>query len=379
MKKLLELGTLAARLPGVDDQPARARHRTGLVTDIVNVFFLVGLLALCRGSLAIAEPVQQITLGNGAVSLQVTPDIGGRVLGVSLTDRQNLLRVGTEELARGVPEVKADDRAYSYFGHIVWNGPQSDWWKFQTVNPQRRAQKAQWPPDPFNVLARNEIVAHTAESLVLQSPPSALTGLAMRKVFRLPAKHKNSVELMVDAQNAQPEGSVAWDLWFNTRVSAASKVLVPVGSEQQVRVQQPFYPKQQDPIAYTVAEGTLVLNQLAATAPSRKRVGKLFITPDAPWMASFSQGQVLLIQYPSVPPADIHPEHSLVELYMDFDGDDFAAGLIEMEVHSAYRELAPGTTLTSRERWTVLPYTGQMTSAAMRAFVDAALQTLPAL
>lgn len=332
------------------------------------IYLLILLSGVCQ-----AAPIRQVTLTNDRLQLVISPDIGGRVLHASLNNAANLLRVDSGLLAQGLPEVRADGSNVGYLGHIVWVGPQSSWWLQQRLNPGRRAARAAWPPDPYTVLAASQIVEQNPNTLVLALAESPVTGLSMTKTFRL-SEVGNRVQLDVQANNRRGE-SVAWDLWFNTRVPADSTVLVPVTEASDVRGHNPFQPGVQEPVAYRLEQGVLALEQRPASSAEKQRAGKLFITPSANWLASFADDQVLIIRFDHVAAEKIHPEHALVELYMDYRGEDYAAGLIELEVHSAYHRVPAGGTLAAGETWTILPYSGADTLAARIRFIERSLGT----
>jgi hypothetical protein len=61
---------------------------------------------------------------------------------------------------------------------------------------------------------------------------------------------------------------------------------------------------------------------------------------------------LFIIEFDLQPRWAIHPDHGQVELYLDSNPD---SGLLELEVHSPYRTLAPGDRLAARERWRAWP------------------------
>lgn len=332
----------------------------------------LGVLLWVSAGIAHAE-VDIHSLRNNTLLMELTPDIGGRVLSFQLIGQENFLRVNQQAVQQKPPELSAETNNVSYFGHEMWVGPQSAWWTRQTLNPQRLATKAVWPPDPYLFLAPNQVLEKSPQQLVLQSPPSPVTGVQLSKTYRL-LKEQHSVELAVEAKNIRAE-NIAWDLWFNTRVHPDTQVYVPVAKVEDVRVDN-FINHRSGPVSYSLTDGMLALDLLAPPAGKMSRHGKIFIQPSAGWMAGFRAGQVFIISFPLLPLAEIHPEQGQIELYHDYRPESPADGILEMELHAAYRTLAPGETMSASERWTLLPYSGADTHAARQDFLRKQLREL---
>jgi len=298
-------------------------------------------------------------LDNGTISASVTEAIGGRLLSFSLVGKPNFLLV--KETA-GDPQapVDATTNNVGYLGHEVWIGPQSQWWQHQSVNPGRAAAKAPWPPDPWLSLARYRLLSRSDRHVELDSPASPVNGIALRKRYALVDGQPNTLELKADATNRR-DTSVAWDLWFNTRVRPDTMVYVPVAAKEDVRIEPAAA------LPYTLEGGILSLDLPQRGQGARK--GKLFAQPSAGWMAGFHGGQAFIVQFAHQPRAAIHPEQGQVELYLDADPALPDKGLLEMEVHAPYLRLAPNAGMSAGERWTILPYDGPATRAAHVAFL----------
>lgn len=311
--------------------------------------------------------VHTFQLTNDVIQADITPDIGGRVLSFSLVNKPNFLKVGDAVATNPNPRVSSKSDAIAYLGHEMWVGPQSQWWSQQTVNKSRAAEKAEWPPDPYLALAKNKMIEKSSKKIVLESPESPVSGLIMTKSFSLVSSNKNSIELNTTAKNIRKK-SVSWDVWFNTRVSAATQVYVPVASEKDVRIKM-FEDTVQDAFVPSIEEKILSLD-LAATG-SKKNAGKVKLTiqPTAGWLAGFQNEQVFIIQFSYQPLLAIHPEQGQVELYYDYLPHKLQDGVIEMEVHTPYQKLVPGEQMSGKELWTILPYFGAPTRDAQVAFL----------
>lgn len=332
------------------------------VRPVAVSLFALSLASLCW--VAQAAEVERIRLASAGAVLEVTPALGGRVLHFGAAGRPNLIKVGEAVQAQPVPEVSAAADDIAYFGHDVWLGPQSGWWSDQSANPARRDARASWPPDPYLSFATTRVVERREDRLVLEGIDSPVTGVRLRKSFAFDPADPATVEIAASARNIR-ERPLSRDLWFNTRVSAATRVYVPVASAQDVRMQSDagLAPPQ-----WQVRNGMFEL--IGSPLPTGKPVrrGKLLLQPSAGWMAGFAREQVFIIRFAHQPRERIHPEQGQVELYLDH-GDDVAAGLLEMEVHAPLRTLAPGETMQATERWTVLRYDGEDSDAARIAFL----------
>jgi len=280
-------------------------------------------------------------LQNEHLRFEFTPELGGRGLWFSATGQTNLLRVGEAVRESPLPILSPVGENYPYLGHIVWIGPQADWWRQQNLNVERREAGAQWPPDPWTALVPNELVSLGSDSAVLAAPPSPVTGLRLEKRFHLAG---TALELEVEALNTRAE-PVSWDIWFNTRVGPDAQVLVPVqGPETNVRMETFEGTVSADP--HGLESGYF------SFAAGDDVKAKAFIQPSAGWLAAFSAGQLFVIEFDLQPRDAIHPDQGQVELYLDSNPD---SGLLELEVHSPYRTLASGDRMQARERWRAWP------------------------
>ena len=311
--------------------------------------------------------IEMHRLGSPALELQVTPDIGGRIVSLALRGRDNILLVGEEVITEPEPYVAPDADNVGYLAQEIWVGPQSHWWTQQQVNPERAASKATWPPDPYLILARNQLVESSPTQVTLRSPASPVSGLVLTKRYSLVADNPNQVQLEVEAQNFR-DTQVAWDIWFNTRVSPEMQVYVPLADAADVRL-EPFGDKRFDDPVYQLQDGLLRLAPVAPGPDKIGRGGKLFIQPQQGWLAAFNGDQVFIIHFPLQPKAAIHPEQGQVELYLFTHQGLPKQGLLELEVHAPYRQLAPGQRMSAGQRWTLLPYPGDASAQAQRDFL----------
>ncbi|GGY68232.1 hypothetical protein GCM10011613_10550 [Cellvibrio zantedeschiae] len=329
---------------------------------------ILALTSSLSAATAMAQ-VQKISMGNGTIAAEITPDIGGRLLSFSLKDQPNFLLLADLASLNTRPQVSPSSDNIGYFGHEIWVGPQSEWWVHQKVNPERAAKKAVWPPDPYLILAQNTVLEQSQEKVILKSPESGVSGVQIIKAYALMPERKNSLKLQVRATNIRKE-NIAWDIWFNTRVPANAQVYVPVANAADVQ-QKNLEDATNAALVYTVSDGILSLDMIPPPAGKTARKGKLMIQPSSGWMASFYDKQVFIIQFPLQPKAAIHPEQGQVELYNDFNPAKLQEGLLEMEVHAPYKTLAPKEYMIGEETWTILEYKGAPTRNAHLAFLRA--------
>ncbi|WP_250459315.1 DUF4380 domain-containing protein [Microbulbifer litoralis] len=301
--------------------------------------------------MADAQQIEAHTLENDKLSYRFTPQIGGRGLGFSTAGGENLLKVGAAVREVPAPQATAEAGFVPYFGHIVWPGPQGDWWKQQTLNAGRREAAAVWPPDPFTVLAASKLIKLTETEAEMVSPVSPVTGLQLTKRYRLDG---DTLQHQVQAVNRRDE-PVRWDIWFNTRVSPDARLYVPVRDfDGDLRLEK--FPEMS-----AVAQADKNKRQLGLFdfARGENVKAKAFIEPAAGWIAAFDRGQLFLIEFEQQPRESIHPEQGQVEVYLEQDPDKPGSGVMELEVHAPYRELAPGESMAAEENWRALAYTGE--------------------
>ncbi|MBB5863541.1 hypothetical protein GGR61_001151 [Xanthomonas arboricola] len=72
--------------------------------------------------------------------------------------------------------------------------------------------------------------------------------------------------------------------------------------------------------------------------------------------------------------AAIHPEQG--QVYLDAPAQHPEQGLLEMEVHAPYRQLAPGAQMRAQEQWTLLQYSGADEPQAQQQFLCSKAQEL---
>ena len=324
-------------------------------------FFMFVPLALS----AQAE-VERIILDNGTVAVEITPDIGGRLLSAKLPGQPNFLKTGEAVITDPDPVVSPEANNIAYFGHEIWVGPQSHWWTQQRLNDQRRAAKAVWPPDPYLILAKNKLVEKSPQRVILQSPNSPVSGVVVKKTYSLTDGAPNQIKLDVEAMNIR-DTEVAWDIWYNTRVPYTTSIYVPVTDMKDIRIEH-FSDATFDGLEHRFNNGIFSLEN-SSSIHKQGRKGKVFIQPAQGWMAAFRDKQLLIIQFALQPLNAIHPEQGQVELYQEFLNKKPHDGILELEFHAPYKTLSPGAAMSASETWTLLPYDGTANYESHLAFL----------
>ncbi|MGL1958465.1 MAG: DUF4380 domain-containing protein [Colwellia sp.] len=324
---------------------------------LLNIAIL--LMAMFNYAGANTNKFPTLTLENNVLVLQLTPKIGGRIHHLSLKKNANFIKTGKPFKQGILPEISAVADNIGYLGHTVWVGPQSQWWQQQQVNLARRAENAQWPPDPFTIFATNTVIKQNNNHIKLQGVNSPITGLRLDKEISLNPINTNKIDLKTTATNIT-NAKVAWDLWFNTRVHGNTYIIAPVKNANAVKVVS----FEQDNVGainvnFIKKEDNNYLVEFDVNNLSRDKLsnqGKLFIQPNQGWLAGFNQGQLFIIKFPWQPKENIHPEHGQIEIYANYQPQKLDQSLIEMEFHGPYKSLQPTQSMSVNANWYLFPY-----------------------
>jgi len=333
----------------------------------VRKSLLAALLGAASLAAVAAEPPVplRMRLQGPALQMDVSPRLGGRILHLSLPGAPNLLLEGPAVQSEPDPQVRADGDNIPYLGHEVWVGPQSEWWTHQVLNPARRKAGAIWPPDPWLAHAPAKVLEQGDARLVVEGAASPVSGVQLTQSFNLA---HDRAELVVDMRNIRKE-PVARDIWFNSRVPPQTRVYVPVAADGSgVRVRSDT-DGGYDALVSRSDDGLFSLELLPPGEGLLGRRGKVFIQPQAGWIAGFNAGQAFVIHFEKQPLERIHPEQGQVELYLDWRPDPAYPSLMELEVHAPYVALEPGQSTSARQWWIVRRYDGPDRRDAQVAFL----------
>lgn len=333
--------------------------------------FTTGFIGLLMLLPAVTQAqLREEVLKNKYIELRLTPDAGGRVLSVALHQHPNFLKTGDAVQKKPLESVNENTPFIPYFGHEVWFGPQKAWWADQTLLPKRKKQLFAWPPDPFSSLSANQLITKTDKKIVLKSPASPINGLQIEKTFELVADNPYQIDLWVNAKNTRSK-PVAWDIWFNTRTFSTTRIYAPVN--EKVDVGRLDWDAS---VPYIIQDRLLSLQLVPVESDKKQIKGKVFFQPSEGWFAAFNQRQLLIVQFPYLSIEKIHPDQGQLEFYLEYDPANEGAGILEMEVHSAYKKLEHGEEMQARERWTLIEYSGDGSVEAQRKFLMRQLKSL---
>ena len=209
-----------------------------------------------------------------------------------------------------------------------------------------------------------KIIDQSTESIKLIGPESKYSGIQLTKSYS--ANSDNSVDLNTERLNIR-ETIVNWDLWFNTRMDGFSKVYVPVGNEDEVRMEYrngAF----QEPMPHRIDNGYFYFNPENPSEGMNEKVAKSFIYPSRNRIYAFTKNELFIIEFEMYNKELTHTEHSIIEIYNSVKKN--GESLLELEYHSPYKELKPGDKLVSREKWHVVEYDGDMEISSHIAAIE---------
>ncbi|MCX7934938.1 MAG: DUF4380 domain-containing protein, partial [Planctomycetota bacterium] len=247
----------------------------------------------------------------------------------------------------------------------MWVGPQAEWYNRQTLVPNKKG--AVWPPDPFLEYGRFTVTEQSDRRAVLQGPESPISGIAFAKTIEIAPN--GEVRLTTAARNVRQE-PLSWDLWSNTRVSPLLRLYVPIRGKIRIEMESGNDLDNQ-PFAYSLENGFFIVDNQRQTvaAPFKRRIGKAFLEVRCGYLAAFSASLCLIKRFPLVPAAQLHRDHANVEIYYALEAGKEAEGLMELENHGPYLEIAPGGTIAMQETFMLLDYKGEDTIAGQIAFL----------
>ena len=292
-----------------------------------------------------------IYIRNKDICVGISADIGGSIFYLSKHTSGNLLHTN-EALwdSKNKPEVTPHADFVPYNGHTIWLGPQSEWWNQQTANPERKKEKAVWPPDPFITYGTYTVENKTESSICLVSPESPVSGVQIRK--EIAVNPDGSVFQSIHVTNISNEER-AWDIWFNTRVHGYARAYVPA-KQENIRTEH-VQSQTSTEMPLHVKDNFFYYSPQDPPNTHTERSSKTFIHPETPDIYAFLQEHCLHIQFEKHSQTDIHPEHALVEIYNRTEKET-ENSLLELEYHAPYKRLSPGETMSAWQVWNILEH-----------------------
>lgn len=309
-----------------------------------------------------------IILSNDKIEVGILPEVGGRIVLLRKPGLKNVLKSDKRlwlNPARHKPQISAFSDFKAFNGHIVWVGPQSEWWLHQDINIIRRDTKADWPPDPYLIYGKNEIIKKNDTYLKMIGPASPVSGVRLLKEISIDSSGR--ITFKATAENIRDE-NVSCDLWMLTRLDGFAQAYVPI-AENGILELVKDETNTTEATPYKIQRKYFTYAPSLPVKPKTEQIQEAHLSPSAGFMAGFSEQQMLLIRFEKLDQELVHPKHGLVELYsyVNDTGDD---SLLELEVHGVYRTLAPGEMMSLTETWELYPYNGDAITAEQIEFLE---------
>ena len=286
-----------------------------------------------------------LEVSNDFVSLSVVPEIGGRVVDLSLC-RTPVFYANPR--LRGKSISAADPSLGKNFGGSkVWPAPQG--WN----------SEAEWPGPPDAVFDcgaydwRSELSSEAA-SICLTSSHDEYTGTTLRREIKMIAE-SSSVEVLHSMQNTSRR-PVRWSIWQVSQVDAAQglEIFVPATGFHQTFGDKPY------PAIFFDSDENRVRVRYA------DQVAKFAVKATQGWFTSLdrAQGFVLAETFPVMPAAN-YPDGAPVAFWISGHGtfklheDQVDIGAapggcdphVETEIMGPLTDLAPGESASLRTAW----------------------------
>jgi hypothetical protein len=289
-------------------------------------------------------------LQNESLKAGILAEVGGRLVFLGTPGGRNMLKSDTAlwtEPAEERIQPSPDSEFKAYNGHIIWLGPQSEWWIHQELNDARKRAKAVWPPDPYLVLTPYKVAERTINSVLLEGPPSPVSGVSLWKRYTLAG---SALEIEVTLIN-NTNHEVSWDIWSNARFDGNTLFFVPECEEGIIRISTEDSEKsgRLDP---DMVDGAFTFASNPPGAGQNSRYAKAFLHPEEGRMVAICGDKMLVMWFDFVEQEQIHPDQGFVEIYKKITTSG-SGDLLELEHHSAYTTLQPGESFSLSEKWSV--------------------------
>ncbi len=323
--------------------------------NYMRLLFLTGILISTIVTKLQAAPLKVLHLSNKAIEIEVAPRIGGRLTVLRRPGGKNLLLTSPKNVTSvdesAVPALRRDKAKFrKFFGHIVWLGPQTDWWRQQDFDLTAKRHGELWPPDPWLEFGDYKIIKQTQNELVLKGPHSNCSGVTLTKTYTLGTDA--TVKLTVTAVNTGKK-TVRWGLWSNTRVSSSAKVYALVNPRKHLHYQMDTWNTEHERLfTYELTNGFFHFQEpekLSSKITAYK--GKVGFTPSVPIIAAFIDSELLLKA--TSPVSQVAPGHYPVEIYREINRE-YLESVYELEFHGKYKTIAPGERISMVEIWQLL-------------------------
>jgi hypothetical protein len=314
-----------------------------------------------------------VVLSNEQIEIGILPEVGGRIVFLRKPGMKNIFK-SDEKLwvnsEKHKPEISAFSPFKAFNGHIVWIGPQSEWWIHQNINKTRRDTEAVWPPDPYLIYGKYKITYQSKSCVKMVGPASPVSGIRIYKEVSI--NSSGIVVFTATVENIRKD-TVRCDIWMNTRLDGFARGYVPlydngdvefVMHENQTRELTPYY----------IMDGYFTFEPSIPKTPKKEQVQEAHLYPSNDIIAGFNENQMLLIRFIKNKRENIHPEHGAVELY-SFINENGNERLLELELHGIYKTLAPREAMSMTETWELFVYNGDNNVKAHIDYLNNILNT----
>ena len=291
-----------------------------------------------------------LKVSNGLIALALAPDIGGRVIDLSLGETQIFY---SNPRLRGKASSGSSSADLSlgrdYGGSKAWPAPQG--W----------TSEQEWPGPPDTVLDCGAYDWHTVldpdkATIQLQSQHDDYTGITLGREIKVSA-WSSSVEVLHTMSNTSRR-PVRWSIWQVTQVDAPRglEIFIPATGFHQIFGDKPY-----KSASFDAAERRVRVKY-------EDQVAKLAVEANRGWLASLDRARsVVLAETFPVTPGASYPDGAPVAFWISgrgtftIHGDriDMSAGAggcdphVETEIMSPLTDLLPGEHCNFRTAWHV--------------------------
>lgn len=287
-----------------------------------------------------------LKVSNELISLSLVPEIGGRLLDLSLGGTE-IFYSNPRLRGKFVPRFPEGESLRNYGGSKVWPAPQG--W----------SSEQEWPGPSDPVLDcgaydwKAELSPESA-SVHLESQHDEHTGITLRRQIKI-SSGCSSVEVLHRMQNTSRR-PVCWSIWQVTQVNADKdlEIFIPASGFHQT-----FGDSLYSAASYCAAQNYVRVRY-------QDQVAKLAVEANRGWLASLhhSRGYVLAETFPITPGAR-YPDGAATAFWISghgtftLHGDRVDMGSqpsgcdphVETEIMSPLTELAPGESFEFRTAW----------------------------
>ncbi len=330
-------------------------HKVIILISVLLLFAFTGCVNK-EGVHMINKNVDKlVTLENSDVRVGILTNAGGRIVLLQKDNGENILK-SDPSLWDYMFTTPVRDRIINskiqFNGHIVWVGPQSEWWAHQNINSELKKNNSRWPPDPYLIYGDYAVIEKSKEKIKLLGPDSEYSGLRLEKTISI--DDDGLVKFFVEAENIRNE-NVAWDLWLNTRIDGLCKAYVPFMNESDIKME---YRTENgfEKMPYQIKDDFFFFTAISPSNGVKKIHGKSLIYPSMNKIFAFTKNEMFAISFSKYDKNLVHPEQGMVEIYNSID--DAGDALLELEYHAPYKTLKPGEKMNSNEIWQVVKYYG---------------------